>query len=175
MKSNSKCLLFFCVLFLSSCYRTCHPENAKYDMAPLQNIAGEINPNAFQNSQDQPLSTFSIDVDNASYSNVLRFLSVGQKPPIDAVRIEELINYFSCQYPKPQGEVPFAVHTEVADCPWNQSHRLLKIGLQGRKYLRKIFRQAISSSCLLLRNSEHLGGRSRWGNGKTPGEKWNGS
>ncbi len=82
---------------------------------------------------DNPLSTFSIDVDNASYSNVRRFLTqYHELPPPDAVRIEELINYFSYDYPQPRGEHPFALVTEVAQCPWNPEHQLLHLGIQGK-------------------------------------------
>ena len=80
-----------------------------------------------------PLSTFSIDVDRASYSNVRRFLMDGQLPPEDAVRVEEMINYFSYNYPLPGPEdPPFSVYTELADCPWNEERKLLHIGLQGK-------------------------------------------
>ncbi|WKN45503.1 vWA domain-containing protein [Tunicatimonas pelagia] len=82
---------------------------------------------------DNPLSTFSIDVDNASYSNVRRFLTqYHELPPPDAVRIEELVNYFSYEYPQPKGEHPFALVTEVAQCPWNPEHQLLHLGIQGK-------------------------------------------
>jgi Ca-activated chloride channel homolog len=83
--------------------------------------------------RDQALSTFSVDVDTASYSNVRRFLREGRLPPADAVRIEELVNYFDYDYPAPQGAAPFAIYSEVSDCPWNQSHRLVHIGIQGKK------------------------------------------
>jgi Ca-activated chloride channel family protein len=89
--------------------------------------------NPFLDVTRAPLSTFSIDVDTASYSNTRRFLRDGQLPPKDAVRIEELINYFSYDYPQPVGDVPFSVTTEVAQCPWNSAHRLLHVGLQGRR------------------------------------------
>jgi Ca-activated chloride channel homolog len=92
-----------------------------------------IKENTFQSALKQPLSTFSIDVDAASYANVRRFINLGQRPPIDAVRIEELINYFSYDYPQPKGEHPFSISTEYADCPWNAGHKLLRIGLQGEK------------------------------------------
>jgi Ca-activated chloride channel family protein len=82
---------------------------------------------------EHPLSTFSIDVDTASYSNVRRFLSDGSLPPEDAVRIEELINYFRFDYPQPGGEDPFSVTTELAACPWNAKHRLALIGIRGRE------------------------------------------
>lgn len=92
-----------------------------------------IEENPFLDTSRAPLSTFSIDVDTASYANVRRFLNQGQLPPKDAVRIEELINYFEYDYPAPTGNVPFSVHTDVAVCPWNQKHKLVHVGLQGKK------------------------------------------
>ena len=89
--------------------------------------------NDFLLAKDNPLSTFSIDVDTASYSNVRRFLHNNQLPPRDAVRIEEMINYFTYDYPQPTGSDPFSINTEVAACPWNTAHKLVLIGLQGRK------------------------------------------
>ncbi|MDY0168598.1 MAG: VWA domain-containing protein [Thermoguttaceae bacterium] len=88
--------------------------------------------NPFLAARSNPLSTFSIDVDTASYSNVRRFLNRGQLPPPDAVRIEELVNYFTYDYPAPDGEAPFSAHVEVAGCPWNAEHRLARIGLKGK-------------------------------------------
>ena len=81
---------------------------------------------------NKPLSTFSIDVDTASYANMRRFLTNGNLPPKDAVRIEEMINYFNYDYPQPKGEDPFSVNVEIASCPWNTDHRLARIGLKGR-------------------------------------------
>ncbi|MGH9311991.1 MAG: YfbK domain-containing protein [Vicinamibacterales bacterium] len=92
-----------------------------------------IDDNAFRRALDHPLSTFSIDVDTASYSNVRRFLNAGALPPADAVRTEELINYFKFDYPAPSGSDPFSVTTEVAACPWNGRHKLALIGLQTRR------------------------------------------
>jgi Ca-activated chloride channel family protein len=92
--------------------------------------------NEFLSATENPLSTFSIDVDSASYANVRRFLTSGLRPPRDAVRIEELINYFEYNYPEPRGGEPFAVHTDVADCPWNPEHALVRIGLKGREISR---------------------------------------
>jgi len=89
--------------------------------------------NAFLAAASNPLSTFSIDVDEASYSNVRRYLQNGSIPPAGAVRIEEMINYFDYVYPKPGGEIPFTVNTETGVCPWNTRHRLVHIGLQGRE------------------------------------------
>ena len=77
-------------------------------------------------------TTFAIDVDRASYTNVRRFLAANEMPPADAVRIEEMINYFTYSYPQPNGPDPFAVTTEVAGCPWDATHRLVRIGIQGR-------------------------------------------
>ncbi|NCA10323.1 VWA domain-containing protein [bacterium] len=82
--------------------------------------------------RERPLSTFSIDVDTASYANVRRFLVGGHRPPRDAVRIEEFVNYFRYAYPQPQGDVPFSVTVDAAECPWKPGHRLVRIGLQGR-------------------------------------------
>jgi len=96
----------------------------------------QIVENNFQSPLKQPYSTFSIDVDRASYSNVRRFLMDGMKPPVNAVRIEEMINYFDYDYPQPKGEIPFSINTEVAQCPWNSQHQLVHIGLQGRDILK---------------------------------------
>ncbi len=96
----------------------------------------EYNPiqeNDFLSVKDEPLSTFSIDVDAAAYSNMRRFITSGQIPPQDAVRIEELINYFNYDYPDPTGDTPFAVVTEVSAAPWNPEHHLVHIGLQGKR------------------------------------------
>lgn len=89
--------------------------------------------NIFQGADKKPLSTFSIDVDAASYSNLRRFLDIGQLPPKDAVRIEEMINYFDYGYEEPRGAQPFNVYTEVGHAPWNQKHLLVHIGLQGKR------------------------------------------
>jgi Ca-activated chloride channel family protein len=78
------------------------------------------------------LSTFAVDVDTASYSNIRRFLTQNAWPPADAIRIEEMINYFTYDYPEPSGDVPFSVNTEVVPCPWNAQNSLLRIGLKGR-------------------------------------------
>ncbi|HKP61080.1 MAG TPA: von Willebrand factor type A domain-containing protein [Polyangiales bacterium] len=88
--------------------------------------------NGFERTADAPLSTFSIDVDTASYANVRRFLRDGQRPPVDAVRIEELVNYFSYDDPEPSGDKPFSINTEVAAAPWAPEHRLVRIGLRTR-------------------------------------------
>lgn len=89
--------------------------------------------NPFQSVSVNPLSTFSIDVDAASYSNIRRFINQGQLPPPDAVRLEEMINYFTYDYPQPEGDKPFSVTTEVSDAPWNPKHQLVQIGLQSQR------------------------------------------
>lgn len=91
-----------------------------------------INENQFKDVKENPLSTFSIDVDTASYSNLRRFINNSQVPPKDAVRIEEMINYFAYKYPQPDGEHPFSVTTEISKAPWNKGNRLLLIGIQGK-------------------------------------------
>ncbi len=88
--------------------------------------------NGFHKVSDDPLSTFSIDVDAASYSNVRRYLNSNQLPPAGAVRTEEMINYFKYQYPQPTGKDPFSINTEISDCPWNPDNKLVLIGLQGK-------------------------------------------
>ncbi len=92
----------------------------------------KISENSFHDATKEPLSTFSIDVDKASYANVRRFINLGQRPPKDAVRIEEMINYFTYDYPQPSGDHPFSVTTEISESPWNSKHRLVHIGIQGK-------------------------------------------
>jgi Ca-activated chloride channel family protein len=89
--------------------------------------------NDFLAVRENPLSTFSIDVDTASYANVRRFINEDRRPPADAVRVEELVNYFPYRYQAPVGNVPFAANLEVASAPWAPEHRLVRIGLKGRE------------------------------------------
>ncbi len=93
--------------------------------------------NTFKSPWSDPLSTFSVDVDTASYTNVRRMIQSGQAVPKDSVRIEEMINYFNYSYPQPAGEHPFSVNVETASCPWNAEHRLVKIGLKGKDIIRE--------------------------------------
>ncbi len=92
-----------------------------------------IDEHRFVDVGDDPLSTFGIDVDTASYANVRRYLEAGQAPPRDAVRIEELINYFAYAYEPPEGDAPFTTQAEVTEAPWAPGHRLVRIGIQGRE------------------------------------------
>lgn len=94
----------------------------------------EIVENNFETTSLSPLSTFSIDVDKASYSNLRRMINNGQKIPADAVKIEEMINYFEYDYPQPEDEHPFSINTEVAMTPWNKDTKIVRIGLQGKTY-----------------------------------------
>jgi Ca-activated chloride channel family protein len=106
---------------------------AQQEQDPNFNTEGysRIDDNPFRFTEADPLSTFSSDVDTASYSNLRRFLSQGNLPPKDAVRIEEMINYFSYDYPAPKGNDPFSVTTEVSSSPWTPKHQLVRIGLQA--------------------------------------------
>ncbi len=96
-------------------------------------VYNQIYENQFLRTRgEQAISTFSIDVDTASYANMRRFLTNAQRPPRNSVRIEELINYFNYDYPQPEGDVPFSVNMEVASCPWNLEHQLIRVGLKGK-------------------------------------------
>lgn len=93
---------------------------------------GMLIENVFESPKTAPLSTFSIDVDNASYTNIRRIINAGQKVPKDAVRVEEMVNFFKYQYPQPSDEHPFSITTEYSNCPWNKDTKLVRIGLQGK-------------------------------------------
>jgi Ca-activated chloride channel family protein len=108
------------------------PADASMRRAPGTESYDAITENQFQLVSKEPLSTFSIDVDTASYSNVRRFLTDGTLPPKNAVRIEELINYFDYSYPQPKGDSPFSVNVDMSECPWNADHSLVRIGLKGK-------------------------------------------
>ena len=108
---------------------------AMYDMDARMNTEeyGRIQENGFKSVADTPLSTFSIDVDPASYSNMRRFINRGELPPADAIRTEELVNYFSYDYPKPMGNDPVKITVEAGTCTWNTAHRLVRIGLKAKE------------------------------------------
>jgi Ca-activated chloride channel family protein len=143
--------LIACVLLSVSCAQSSSSASpqaaqrfmaAKKDMSPDLRAAKEefnteeykrLEENPFLKTIDNPLSTFSIDVDTASYANLRRFLTQGQLPPKDAVRIEECVNYFPYDYPEPAAGKPFAFISELSDCPWNPDHKLLLIGLKAKK------------------------------------------
>ncbi len=150
-------MFVFTFAFVSGCGREQSTSSAKLAAPHMAAMAGANEPgeateaapefnteqyaaiteNPFVIALDQPQSTFSIDVDTASYANVRRLLQEGRKPPSGAVRIEELVNYFAYDYPQPAGEHPFSVTTELASCPWQSDHQLLRVGLKGREMERK--------------------------------------
>ncbi|MEN2486744.1 VWA domain-containing protein [Flavobacterium sp. B11] len=148
MRNLNFFMMAFLVLTIFSCKKAYAPDQsyeavdsaaAVTDAIPeemyiepnTESYAG-LEENPFESPLKEPLSTFSIDVDNASYTNIRRFINEGQKVPKDAVRVEEMINFFKYKYPQPDGQHPFAINTEYSDCPWNKNSRLLKIGLQGK-------------------------------------------
>ncbi len=108
-------------------YESYRPVDSEYNTENYN----KIDDNEFKETRKNPLSTFSIDVDKASYSNVRRFLMQGQLPPADAVRVEEMINYFTYDYPQPKNGKPFSISTSYLSCPWNNKHNLIHIGIQG--------------------------------------------
>jgi Ca-activated chloride channel family protein len=102
-----------------------------YDMQ--QEEYSPIAENRFKFAKESPLSTFSIDVDVASYSNMRRYINQGQLPPPDAIRTEELVNYFSYNYAQPASDEPVKISVETGKCPWNDTHRLVRIGLKSKE------------------------------------------
>ncbi|WP_125718030.1 vWA domain-containing protein [Flavobacterium ustbae] len=149
MRNLNFFMMAFLVLTIYGCKKGYAPDQASETMdmtvvatdeIPEENYMEDPNTesyatleeNPFESPLKEPLSTFSIDVDNASYTNIRRFINEGQKVPKDAVRVEEMINFFKYKYPQPDGEHPFSINTEYSDCPWNKNSRLLKIGLQGK-------------------------------------------
>jgi secreted protein with Ig-like and vWFA domain len=103
-----------------------------YDVRSNTESYAPIVENPFKSPMEEPMATLGIDVDTASYSNVQRFIEGGQWPPADAVRIEELLNSFTYDYPQPEEGEPFSVTMEVAACPWQPEHRLMRVGMQAR-------------------------------------------
>jgi Ca-activated chloride channel family protein len=103
-----------------------------YSDWPIRDRYTRVRPSRFQATSEEPLSTFGADVDTASYTNVRRFLSMGSLPPADAVRVEEFVNYFRFTYASPTTKHPIALTTEVGECPWAPTHRLVLIGARAR-------------------------------------------
>lgn len=116
----------------------CAPTNFHYSQhTPAEDFNTEnynhLSDNGYKDPAQQPLSTLSIDVDRASYSNVRRFLNSRNLPPADAVRVEELINYFPYNYPEPKNGEPFSITRQLTDCPWNAKHQLIRLGIKGKE------------------------------------------
>ena len=134
-----KKIFFFAIIplfvLLSSCYKegALGPMGLGFDNGIS---SGEqyntFSENPFVKAIDEPVSTFSIDADGGSYSNVRRFLKGGEMPPVDAIRVEELINYFQYNYADPIDLHPIGISTEVGECPWNADHKLIQIGIKGK-------------------------------------------
>lgn len=101
-------------------------------LPPTSEEYAKIDETGFLNTTKNPLSTFSIDVDTAAYANLRKNINYGILPEKDAVRIEEMLNYFSYEYKEPTGDVPFSINTEIGRCPWNEESYLLKVGIQGK-------------------------------------------
>jgi len=95
----------------------------------------EYDENPFVNVSDQPVSTFSVDADGGAYANMRRFMYLGQTPPKAAVRIEEFINYFTFDYAEPVTGENVALNSEIAVCPWNAEHHLIRVGMKGKQFL----------------------------------------
>jgi Ca-activated chloride channel family protein len=130
-------LISGCVCLRQQCFMSCDGLR-NYPSAHVETPTTEayepIAENDFQTVAKAPLSTFAVDVDTASYSNVRRFLQQENKlPPADAVRIEEFVNYFHYDYPEPKDDHPVAITTEVSACPWQPEHRLVRVGLQAKR------------------------------------------
>ncbi len=124
------------IILSSEDYSSQAQANKSASPAAARNTNEEYNPireNAFKLVSKAPLSTFSIDVDAASYSNMRRYINQGQFPPANALRTEELINYFTYDYGKPEGKDPVKISAEVGICPWNEKHRLVRIGLKAKE------------------------------------------
>ena len=114
-------------------YEVAAPRPVFYSIDENTEEYGAFKENRFLSAKDAPLSTFSLDVDAASYGNVRRMINQGQMPPKDAVRVEEMMNYFSYNYPRPTGEHPVNIVTETTICPWNKKHQLVRIGVKAKE------------------------------------------
>jgi Ca-activated chloride channel homolog len=136
MKNTLRNLLFFLlVIYFSSCDEYSEPGTYAY-IESVEEGSGEnyqaYAENSFINVNEQPVSTFSIDADGGSYSNMRRFANLGQKPPKYSVRIEEYLNYFTFDYSEPESDENVSIESEIASCPWNENHHLIRIGLKGK-------------------------------------------
>ncbi|MCB0644519.1 MAG: von Willebrand factor type A domain-containing protein, partial [Phaeodactylibacter sp.] len=119
---------------LVGCYDESYAPNVNDQGIPGQGEQYEdYGENPFVIVAEEPVSTFSIDADGGSYSNIRRFLNDGELPPLGAIRIEEMINYFEYDYPEPTGGLPFALEGEVSACPWTPAHKLIRIGMKGKE------------------------------------------
>ncbi|MFT5820908.1 MAG: Ca-activated chloride channel family protein [Crocinitomix sp.] len=106
-------------------------QNVQYDVDRYYEQYDDFDENEFETPLEQPLSTFGIDVDGAGYSNMRRFVQSGYLPPKDAVKLEEMVNYFNYDLAEPNGDDPFSITTELGKCPWEENHLLMQVALQG--------------------------------------------
>ncbi|MCE3227875.1 MAG: hypothetical protein K0S32_2426 [Bacteroidetes bacterium] len=132
-----KCISMCKISQIPACYGDISSSGKKGKKAKTEKVSNaedysRIVENDFRSVMREPLSTMSIDVDRASYSNIRRFINQGSLPPKDAVRVEEMINYFNYHYAQPQDEMPFSITTEYTECAWNKNHNIVHIGIQGR-------------------------------------------
>jgi Ca-activated chloride channel family protein len=137
MKTCFKLFVFIPAIFLSSCYQTDNLIDGYYayevyNPAAYNEKYKDYEENPFIKVSEEPVSTFSIDADGASYTNMRRYLYLGQLPPKASVRIEEYINYFTFDYPEPEQGENVSLHSEISTCPWNTGHHLLRIGIKGK-------------------------------------------
>ena len=140
--------------------RGCDIQASDYDHANTESYDHHAQ-NRFQSVANHPLSTFSLDVDGASYSNLRRMINQGALPQPDAVRVEEMVNYFSYDYPTPKGEDPVSISTEAGVCPWNTAHRLVRIGIKAREMDTKTL--PVSNFVFLIDVSGSMSGHQRLG------------
>ncbi len=119
--------------YFSNAEMTLRPDSNIIDQSMSTEKYDYISHDTFRSVSSDPLSTFSVDVDTASYANLRRMINDGVVPPAGAVRIEEMVNYFSYDYPQPQGDHPFSINAEVGPCPWDDNHRLLRLGIKARE------------------------------------------
>lgn len=136
MKNKMKLLLSLIVLIFVGCSVNDNNFNGSYydydGSFPSIEKYKDYGEHPFLNVAEQPLSTFSVDADGASYSNMRRFLNLGQRPPVESVRIEEYINNFTFDYEEPTSGENVSLNAELSTCPWNAAHHLMRIGMKGR-------------------------------------------
>ena len=137
MKNKSKLLLSLLALILVGCSVNDNHFNSSFftyydESFPISEKYKDYGENPFLSVSEQPLSTFSIDADGASYTNMRRFLYLGQLPPVASVRIEEFINYFTFDYDEPTSGENVSLNAEIATCPWNAEHHLMRLGIKGK-------------------------------------------
>jgi len=128
---------FVIIFFITSCSKSYDMGDDYYEPQISGEQYNEITENPFVDVSQNPISTFSIDVDGGSYTNARRFINAGELPPADAIRTEEFVNYFSYEYAEPSDSHPFYIDGEIAQCPWENTHQILRIGLKGKNIIKE--------------------------------------